>query len=134
MSDMAYETLISQKAMIFGSASSEKAEQGSCGTGAFAERPVFTNGKGGYMNAGYLNNSFRKYCTTIGLPAFHIHDLRHAAASLLINNGVPVKIVSELLGHQDTRVTEQIYTHIYSNTLNITAEMMNKLLTDDKAV
>jgi len=39
------------------------------------------------------------------------HDLRHTAASLMQAAGVPLRVVSELLGHADTDITQQVYTH-----------------------
>lgn len=41
----------------------------------------------------------------------------HANASLLINMGVPVKVISEHLGHRDTRTTETIYAHVFAETM-----------------
>jgi len=40
------------------------------------------------------------------------HSLRHTFATMLFENGCSIKIVSELLGHCDTRVTENTYIHI----------------------
>ena len=41
-----------------------------------------------------------------------VHTLRHTFASMLFKNGCDVKIVSELLGHSDTKITENIYIHV----------------------
>ena len=41
-----------------------------------------------------------------------MHTLRHTFATMLFENGCSIKIVSELLGHCDTRVTENTYIHI----------------------
>lgn len=41
-----------------------------------------------------------------------VHTLRHTFATMLFENGCSIKIVSELLGHCDTRVTENTYIHI----------------------
>lgn len=43
---------------------------------------------------------------------FGVHDIRHTFASMLFSNGCDVKIVSELLGHVDTKITENIYIHL----------------------
>ncbi|MCH7910737.1 MAG: tyrosine-type recombinase/integrase [Candidatus Hydrogenedentes bacterium] len=40
------------------------------------------------------------------------HSLRHTYASLLINEGVPLKVISDLLGHHSTAVTERYYAHL----------------------
>lgn len=41
-----------------------------------------------------------------------VHTLRHTFASMLFQNGCDIKIVSEILGHSDTKITENIYIHI----------------------
>ena len=41
-----------------------------------------------------------------------VHTLRHTFATMLFENGCSIKIVSELLGHCDTKVTESIYIHV----------------------
>ena len=41
-----------------------------------------------------------------------LHTLRHTFATKLFRNGIDVKVISELLGHSDIRVTYDIYTHI----------------------
>ena len=46
-----------------------------------------------------------------GLPDVRIHDLRHTYASLLINNGVSLYEVQELLGHSSSAMTQR-YAHL----------------------
>ncbi len=41
-----------------------------------------------------------------------VHVLRHTFASMLFENGCDVKVVSEILGHSDTKITENIYIHL----------------------
>ena len=38
--------------------------------------------------------------------------LRHTFATMLLNNGCEIKVVSELLGHSNTKITEKIYIHV----------------------
>jgi integrase len=45
-------------------------------------------------------------------PAIRVHDLRHSHASLLLAAGVPVKVVSERLGHATVTITMEIYQHV----------------------
>jgi len=45
-------------------------------------------------------------------PGATPHSLRHATATLLLEEGVPMKVVSELLGHSSTRITEDTYSHV----------------------
>lgn len=49
------------------------------------------------------------------------HKLRHTAATLMLQNGVDVKTVQEVLGHENLNTT-QIYTHIESTELKIASE------------
>jgi len=78
---------------------------------------VFTGEYGEYMAKCYINLQFKRLLVKHNFPDIHIHDLRHANASLLINMGVPVKVISEHLGHRDTRTTETIYAHIFAETM-----------------
>ncbi|MDO5297601.1 MAG: tyrosine-type recombinase/integrase [bacterium] len=48
---------------------------------------------------------------------FRLYDLRHSCATYLLNAGVPVKAVSERLGHASSKMTLDIYTH-YTSDLN----------------
>jgi integrase len=50
-----------------------------------------------------------------GLKGFRLHDLRHTHASLLLGEGVHLKVVSERLGHSDIRITGDLYSHVLPN-------------------
>ncbi|MEA4973653.1 MAG: site-specific integrase [Candidatus Metalachnospira sp.] len=93
---------------------------------------VFTGQYGEYMNKTYINSEFKKLLKEHDFPHIHIHDLRHANASLLINMGVPVKVISEHLGHCDTRTTETIYAHIFSETLAQTSDAISQALASNE--
>ena len=54
---------------------------------------------------------FRHLADKLGLTDFKFHDLRHTYASWLVQNNVSIKVIQELLGHQDIKTT-LIYTHI----------------------
>ena len=51
-------------------------------------------------------------CGGLHLPTVSFHGLRHSCASLLLAAGVPVRDVSELLGHSDVRLTLSTYAHV----------------------
>ncbi|MDR1570268.1 MAG: tyrosine-type recombinase/integrase, partial [Oscillospiraceae bacterium] len=74
------------------------------------------------------NTAFKRLLKKHGFPDVHIHDLRHACASLLINSGIPVKIISEHLGHADTRTTEAVYSHIFAATRSKASEAISLAL------
>lgn len=58
-----------------------------------------------------LSRNFRRFIHEKGLPAISYHGLRHTHATLLVMDGVPVKIVSDRLGHSSVNLTLDTYTH-----------------------
>ena len=56
-----------------------------------------------------------------GLPRIRFHDLRHTFATMALQNGVDVKAVQEVLGHEHLNTTE-IYTHIDNEALRVAAK------------
>jgi len=65
----------------------------------------------------------KKHMLAAGLDASQLsaHKLRHTAATLMLSNGVDVKTVQEVLGHENLNTT-QIYTHIENTELKIASE------------
>ncbi len=57
------------------------------------------------MDQRNLLRSFKSLLQKSGLKEIRFHDLRHTAASLMLNHGVPVIIVSKRLGHSKVSVT-----------------------------
>jgi len=52
---------------------------------------------------------FQPAATQIGLPDLQVHDLRRTAATMLVSNGTPNKVIQERLGHADIRTTLNLY-------------------------
>ena len=52
----------------------------------------------------------------VGLPHIRVHDLRHSYASMLINKGIDMQVISRLMGHGSTDITYKIYSHFYPET------------------
>lgn len=65
----------------------------------------------------------KKHLLAAGLDSSQLsaHKLRHTAATLMLSNGVDVKTVQEVLGHENLNTT-QIYTHIENTELKIASE------------
>jgi integrase len=63
-----------------------------------------------------LQRAFERARVRAGLPHIHIHDLRHSAASEMVNAGVDLYTVGKVLGHRDSRSTER-YAHLRHQTL-----------------
>lgn len=73
---------------------------------------MFTDGDGQPIHPHAVYESFRRIVHNARTPAFRFHDLRHTHGSLLIKDGIPVKVVSERLGHANIAYTMQTYQHI----------------------
>ncbi|WP_432001795.1 tyrosine-type recombinase/integrase [Streptomyces sioyaensis] len=73
---------------------------------------MFTRENGDFIHPGWLSDYFERLVELAGLPPIRLHDLRHVAASLMLAAGVDVKIVSETLGHSETRITREIYQSV----------------------
>lgn len=56
-----------------------------------------------------------------------LHQLRHTFATLLVDSGVAVKTVSELLGHCDTAITNKYYVHPDENVKRTAVDILNDL-------
>jgi integrase len=59
---------------------------------------------------------FAKVLKEAKIEGFRLHDLRHTYASILVNNGVSLYKVKELLGHQDISITQR-YSHLQDEAL-----------------
>lgn len=73
---------------------------------------VFTDGDGEPIHPHAVYEAFRRIVHNAGIPAMRFHDLRHTHGSLLIKEGVPVKVVSERLGHAHIAHTLETYQHV----------------------
>lgn len=56
-----------------------------------------------------------------------LHTLRHTFATKLFRNGIDVKVISELLGHSDIRVTYDIYTHVINEQKKKAVSVLDNL-------
>jgi len=78
---------------------------------------VFTKTKSIKLNEDFISKKFKKAVRSAGLnDEIHFHTLRHSFASLLVQKGVSLFIVKELLGHEDLKTT-QIYSHLRNDNL-----------------
>jgi integrase len=64
----------------------------------------------------------------IALAPHRFHDLRHTAATLLLNHRESVAVVSQLLGHANASMTLNRYAHVPRNQRKAVAMRMSKLL------
>jgi integrase len=72
---------------------------------------------------------FMRLRDRLGLKGIRLHDLRHYVATHLLEAGVPVRAVSERLGHANATTTLGIYAHAIPATDQRSAELLGDLLT-----
>ena len=64
-----------------------------------------------------LRRDLREACKRAQIPHCCPHDLRHTAGQWFVDLGVPIEIVSRMLGHSSTGVTERIYARVRQEAL-----------------
>ncbi len=90
---------------------------------------VFPSTIGTPYNRSNLRKRFKLILDEAGLPEIRFHDLRHTAATLMLNHGIPVIVVSRRLGHARPSITLDIYGHLIPDKQKEVALLMNQLLT-----
>lgn len=80
----------------------------------------------------YVYRRFKKLLIANGLPEMRVHDLRHTAATLLLIQGVDIKLVSHQLRHSDVTITQNLYQHVTDTLAQKSAIAMDKLFTNNK--
>src|SRR5271165_6497272 len=90
---------------------------------------VFTTLKGEPLHPSTLVHvHYEPILQKSGLPKIRFHDLRHTAASLLLEAGINPKVVSEMLGHSSVNITLSLYAHA-TPAMHFTASVvMDKML------
>jgi integrase len=94
---------------------------------------VFTSKIGTPIDDRKILKEFNALVKAAKLPKQRFHDLRHACISLLGAQGVPLKVIAEIVGHSDVRLTQNVYQHIYREAKRDAATRMEELLTSAMA-
>src|SRR5690606_11547361 len=89
---------------------------------------IFTQEDGSLLHPGKVSDLFERLTEAAGLPPIRLHDLRHVAATLMLAAGVDIKVVSETLGHSDTRITRDIYQSVLDDLAHDAAEKVTQLV------
>jgi len=73
---------------------------------------VFATASGRAISPTNLRTAFSRLSEQAGIPHIRFYDARHTFATLAIDMGLPVKAVSESMGHADVSITLRTYTHV----------------------
>lgn len=89
---------------------------------------VFTTSIGTPLDPRNLTARFQTLCESAGLGRIRFHALRHTAATLMLNNGVPLEVISTTLGHSSYAITADIYAKVAPALQRGAADTMDGLL------
>ena len=101
-------------------------------TGKHADDLVFTMPGGSVMRlSNWRRASFLPARARAGLSGrFRIHDLRHTAASLMVQAGYPPKMLQEIMGHASITTTLDLYGHLYPGDMDRYADRLDSAADD----
>lgn len=88
---------------------------------------VFTSTVGTPIDDGNALREFDAVVKAAGLPKQRFPDLRHAAITLLGAQGGPPKVIADIVGRSDIRLTRNVYQHVFQLAKREAADKMNEL-------
>jgi integrase len=93
---------------------------------------VFTAYHGKPLHQHSIKNWWSRFIKRHGLRYIRFHDLRHTSATLLLNKGENVKVISSRLGHANVLTTLNIYSHTLRKADEMAANHFSAFFTDNK--
>jgi len=84
---------------------------------------VFPTGRGRVVGHSSMRQMWRRLLRALELPRYRFHDLRHAAASLFIEQGLQPKKVQTIMGHGSIKMTFDLYGHLWETAEDDQAAM-----------
>ena len=88
---------------------------------------VNTRDNGTYIQPRVMQHCGRIIHYELGMMDYDYHSLRHTHATMLIENGAPIKDVQHRLGHKSVQVTLDIYSHVTVKMQNQTIDVLNNI-------
>lgn len=89
---------------------------------------IFSRISGGIVLPATLNKAYRKDVLSCGLPHIRFHDLRHTHSTMLIQNDINPKVISERLGHSTIGITLDIYSHVLPEMQQEVADKLDDVI------
>jgi site-specific recombinase XerD len=93
---------------------------------------VFTTTIGTPLDARNVTRKYHALLEKAKLSQRRYHELRHSCASLLLAQGVPLKTVSDILGHSQISITADFYAHVIPEMRREAMSVMNSILVKAK--
>jgi len=92
---------------------------------------IFTHALGGPLHHRVVGDAFRirvGRCPSIARISFH--GMRHTYATMLLTEGVPLEVISKMLGHADINVTLRVYAHLDPKRAAVAAGRIDAALSE----
>lgn len=89
---------------------------------------VFTTSRGTLLDPNNVRRDLARVSRQAGIGVIRPNELRHSATSLLCDAGIPREKVSDLLGHESTRMLDAVYRHRISPSIDTAVGVMDDIL------
>jgi integrase len=89
---------------------------------------VFVRPDGAPLSPANLRHPLDAALRRAGLPHVRVHDLRHTAATIMLQAGIPVPTVSAILGHESAALTYRVYAHVIPDDQQRAADLFDAVL------
>lgn len=90
----------------------QSAERELWGTGYECSDLVICKESGTPLHPQTYSQAFERLIAKLDLPRIRLHDLRHTHATIALRAGIPTKVISERLGHENPAFTLKQYAHV----------------------
>ena len=92
---------------------------------------IFTSQTGTPLDPDNISHVFSRMSRRAGLGHWHLHELRHSGASLMLAQGTDLYVVSEVLGQSSVSITKDVYGHLVEGQKRAAATLMSAALLRD---
>jgi integrase len=93
---------------------------------------VFTTPRGTAIDPRNFTRMFGELCGRAGSAGSGWHDLRHTCVTLLLQLGVPPRVVMEIVGHSTLDMTRRVYGHVSLDAQRNALGQLGDLLDEDE--
>lgn len=107
----------------------QEAQRERWGLGYLESELVFRREDGSPVHPDSFTQAFDAEVRRSGLPRIRLHDLRHTHATIALRAGIPVKVISERLGHENPAFTMKQYAHVLPGMQAEAAALIASLVT-----
>ena len=89
---------------------------------------MFTAATGSALDPDNVGRKFRTLCDKAGIGHPRFHALRHTTATLLLDQGIPLNVISVQLGHSSLAITADIYAKVSKPALTAAGVALERAL------